>query len=233
MKIDVYCDEAYPDLFSSKIPPAQYMVIGSLWMPHEKREQFKNEIHQLRHQHQIGGEFKWTKISPSKVNFYKNLMSWFLDQGELLRFRGIVVDREKVDLIRFQQNDQELGFYKFYYQVLHKWIHPFNSYSIYSDFKINRMQDRLHTLHLCLSRSNLVADVLRVQAVRSRESVLIQLSDVLVGLTAAKINHRLNEGGAKHQLINHFEKKIGRKIKPTALSEKKMNIFTINLQGGW
>ncbi|MEA1979995.1 MAG: DUF3800 domain-containing protein, partial [candidate division Zixibacteria bacterium] len=117
MEIDVYCDEAYPDLFSSKKTPVKYLLIGGIWLNLENRSRFKSDIHALRDQYQIGGEFKWNKISRSKVIFYKNLLSWFHDQGTELRFRCIAVDRNQVNLIKFHSNDQELGFYKFYYQM--------------------------------------------------------------------------------------------------------------------
>lgn len=233
MNIDVYCDEAYPDLFSSTKPQAKYLLIGSLWLPNEKRALFKKEIHTLRHQYKIGGEIKWTKVSPSKIEFYKELISWFFDKGRELRFRCIVIDRDKVDLVRFQESDQELGFYKFYYQMLLHWIHPFNTYSIYSDLKSTRLRDRLKTLRACLKNANLTAEIPITQSVRSKESVLIQLSDLLVGLTAAKMNRCLKEDSAKQELVHHVEKNIGGTISSTPLNEKKFNVFKINLKGGW
>ena len=233
MKIDVYCDESYPDLFSSKEPRARYLFIGSLWLPRNRRNQFKDEIHKLRDQHKIGGEFKWTKISPSKREFYEDLLNWFISKGDSLRFRCIAVDNQQVNLIRFHQNDQELGFYKFYYQMLQHWIHPFNQYKIFCDLKCNRLQNRLHTLHRCLDCTNLSTEIQTVQSIRSRESVLIQLSDVLVGLTASRMNKRLKDGSAKAGIANSLERLLGKKIRSTAMSEKKFNVFKINLSGGW
>jgi hypothetical protein len=233
MNIDVYCDETYPDLFSSNRPQARYMVIGSLWLKRDDREQFKTAIHNLRRQYKIGGEFKWTKVSPSKVEYYKALLSWFYDQGENLRFRCIAIDHQEVDLIHFHQNDQELGFYKFYYQMLHHWIDQFNEYDIFCDLKRNRLRDRLHKLKECLVCSNLAANIETLQSVRSRESVLIQLTDVLVGLASARLNNRLTPCSAKEKLVAHLEEYSGHKIAATALSEKKFNVFKINLNGGW
>lgn len=233
MRIDVYCDEAYPDLFSSKKPKARYMVIGSLWLRTEDRISYKNSIHHLRDQYNVGGEFKWTKLSPSRVGFYEALIGWFHEQGENLRFRCIVIDHSQVNLVRFHDNDQELGFYKFYYQLLHHWIHDFNEYSIFCDFKSNRRRDRLHVLKRCLQNSNLSSVIENVQAVRSKESVLIQLTDVLVGITSMRLNRRIAPGRAKAEVVLRFEELLQRKITPTALSEKKFNIFSINLQGGW
>ncbi len=41
MDIEVYCDEAHPDLFSSQKPKVKYMVIGSLWLKGDDRDRFK------------------------------------------------------------------------------------------------------------------------------------------------------------------------------------------------
>jgi hypothetical protein len=233
MDIEVYCDEAYPDLFSSNKPQAQYLVIGGLWLRRQDRDGYKEAIHTLRDRFHIGGEFKWTKVTPSRLNFYLDLISWFYEQGRNLRFRCIAIDHSHVDLLTFHENDQELGFYKFYYQMLHHWIYDLNTYSIFCDYKSNRRRDRLHVLQFCLSRSNLSARIQNVQAIRSKESVLMQLSDVLVGIAAGKLNHRVSKDSAKEKLLIHLEEKLQRKIAPTALNEKKFNVFKIDLQGGW
>ena len=118
MKFDVYCDECRPDLLSSRHPPARYMVIGGVWLRTNDRQAFKDAIHTLRDRHRIGGEFKWQKISLSRLPFYQELVDWFIGQEEHLRFRCIAVEHDKVDLLRYHNNNQELGFYKFYYQML-------------------------------------------------------------------------------------------------------------------
>ncbi len=188
MQFDVYCDESRPDLFSSNNPKDKYLVIGSLWLKSECRDAYKAAIHDMRNFHKIGGEFKWQKVSPSREQFYRDLVKWFLDQNLELRFRCIAVDRTKVDLMQYHANDQELGFYKFYYQMLQHWILDWNEYHIFCDYKSNRIRDRLHVLQLCLGNANLSAAISCVQAIKSRESVLLQLCDVLTGLAASRIN---------------------------------------------
>jgi len=153
MQFDVYCDENRPDLLSSSNPTSQYMVIGSLWLAKEDRKKFKSDIHDLRDRYRIGGEFKWQKVSPSRVEFYKSVVDWFFSRGDRLRYRCIAVDREKVNLHLYHEDDQELGFYKFYYQLLHHWILDFNEYAIFVDFKVNRRRDRLAVLRQCLDLS--------------------------------------------------------------------------------
>ncbi len=234
MKFEVYCDESRPDLFSSKSPSAQFMVIGSLWLEAKHRDQFKTEIHELRDRFKVGGEFKWQKTSPSRVEFYTALVDWFISKGDSLRFRCIAVDHSKLDMVHFHDNDQELGFYKFYYQMLHHWIMDFNEYAIFCDFITNRRRDRLPILQRCLDKSNLSSHIVNVQAVRSPESVLIQLADVLTSAAAARLNRTLRPGSAKTLVVEHLEQKLGRsRISHTYKSEQKFNVFVIDLQGGW
>jgi hypothetical protein len=233
MDIEVYCDEAHPDLFSSQKPKVKYMIIGGLWLKGDDRDRFKKELYQLKNRHRIGGEFKWRKVSPSRLEFYNALVTWFYDKGDDLRFRCIAVDHNHVNLVKFHENDQELGFYKFYYQMLHHWIHDFNSYAVFCDFKSNRRRDRLHVLHRCLHYSNLAANIAYVQAIRSEESILIQLTDVLIGVASSRMNKSLTATGTKSVVVDQLEGLLGHRIGPTALSEKKFNVFRINLNGVW
>ena len=209
------------------------MVIGSLWLPAENRSPFKQAIHELRDKYKVGGEFKWQKISPSREDFYLSLVDWFFEQSGCLRFRCIAVEHNKVNLFRYHDCDQELGFYKFYYQMLHHWIFDWNEYAIFCDYKTNRVTNRLQVLERCLEKSNLSSKILNVQAIRSRESVLIQLTDVLMGAAAARLNDILQCGSSKNRIVLHIENRMSRKIGHTPQSEEKFNVFVINLAGGW
>ena len=232
MRFDVYCDESRPEALGTHDHAAK-LVIGSLWLPTEDRDEVKKAVHHLRNKHRVGGEFKWQKVSPSRLSFYEHLLDLFFAHGDRLRFRCIVVDPEKVNLLRYHENDQELGFYKFYYQLLHHWIFDFNEYVVFCDYKRNRDMTRLHVLQRCLQYANLSATINYVQAVPSEESVLIQFADVLTGAASAKLNHSLREGTAKHKLVGLLEARLGRELAHTWKSEQKFNVFVINPQGGW
>ncbi len=233
MDFDIYCDESRPDLLSSKNPTSKFMVIGSLWLKTDNRLAYKDGIHDLRNKHLIGGEFKWQKASPSKLPFYLELVDWFCKQGDNLRFRCIAVEHQKVNLLHYHDNDQELGFYKFYYQLLHHWILDFNEYAVFCDFKSNRRRDRLHVLKQCLELSNLSSSIRNVQAVRSKESVLTQLADVLTGVAAARLNGTLIDGCSKGNIASRLEGRLNKRVGHTWKSEQKFNVFVIDLQGGW
>ncbi|GGG65516.1 hypothetical protein GCM10011415_10400 [Salipiger pallidus] len=232
MQFEVYCDEAFPDLFTSGHPKAQFLMIGSLWLPADLRDDAKAKIKTLRERHNAWGEIKWSKVSPSKLGFYLDLVELFFGYGDDLRFRCIAVDREQVNLA-LHEGDHELGFYKFYYQVLHHWILDFNSYSIFCDTKSNRERDRLHELGRVLGNANLSASIESVQALPSKQVVLIQMADLLLGAASSRMNDTLREGSAKEHLVQALERRLGHKLRPTVRNARKFNIFKINLGGGW
>ena len=232
MDFEVYCDENHPELFSSQKPTAEYLMIGSLWLPSTLRDEIKKRIWILRETHNIWGEIKWRKVNKKALPFYKALVDLFESYGEQLRFRCIAVSHKQFDKCWHQQ-DNELGFYTFYYQVLHHWVLDFNQYQIFCDHKTNFDLTRLHLLKQCLSNANISSTIKDVQALPSKQVVLIQLSDLFLGMASARMNTTLHEGSAKSELVQYLEQKLNRTIGPTYRAEHKFNIFQINLQGGW
>jgi hypothetical protein len=132
----------------------------------------------------------------------------------------------------WHNHDKELGFYKFYYQLLQHWVLDFNSYTIFCDTKTNRDPTRLKELTYCLRASNLTSNVNFVQALPSHEVVLIQLTDFLLGAVSAKMNGG-TKSQAKLEVIHHLEQGLGYELLPTPLNENKFNILKIRLEGGW
>jgi hypothetical protein len=232
MKFEVYCDEANPDVLTSANSRARYLMIGSLWLPEDLRNESKSQVVALRERHRAWGEIKWSKVSPNRINFYIELIDLFFAYGENLRFRCIAVDRTQLNLA-LHDNDSELGFYKFYYQLLHHWILDFNAYRIFCDAKSNRDPKRLPVLARCLSRANLTSRIDSIQSLPSQEVVLIQLCDLLLGAASSRINNTLREGTAKAAVVQRLELALDRPLAPTRKGEEKFNIFKIRLQGGW
>jgi hypothetical protein len=234
MRFDVYCDESRPDLFTTATDRTnRLLVIGGIWLPTEQRSKIKAGISELKDKHRVGGPMKWQKVSPSRRGFYTALIDLFISFGEIIRFRCIAVEADKVNLTLFHEDDPELGFYKFYYQLVRPWLSDFNEYAIFCDMKSNRRLDRLHVLRRCLANANLASKVLSIQSLPSRESCLIQLADVLVGAAASRLNGSVAEGSTKGAVIQHLEQQLGHRLQPTCKGAEKFNIFKIRLQGGW
>lgn len=109
----------------------------------------------------------------------------------------------------------------------------FNQYQIFCDLKTNRDLTRLKVLKDCLKNSNLSADINQIQGLPAKKIVLIQLTDLFLGMASAKMNNTLTIGGAKEKLVQKMENSLGKIIEPTYRAENKFNIFKINLRGGW
>lgn len=230
MKFDIFCDESCQDAFINKASH-KYIGIGGIWIPSSKRGEFKDEIARIKRRFNCYSEFKWNKVSPNKEGFYKTLIDFFF-RHDWIRFRIILLEAEKLNIDRFHNGDHELGYYKFYYQLLTKWITACNEYSIFLDNKENKNTDRLPVLRRCLSNSNIFAMVSRVQALPSHESVGIQLVDLLIGATLGKFNCEITST-AKMEIIEKIEQNLGSPIRATTPWTEKFNVFKINLEGGW
>lgn len=231
MDFEVYCDESSLEALTN--PDAHlYTAIGSLWLPAEFRNKLKEEINRIKEKHGISREIKWNKVSPAYYNVYREVIDYFF-YSDYLRFRVILIEASKVNNYIFNNADAELGFYKFYYQLLHHWIFDYNNYWIFLDLKVNRNKGRLKELEKLLDLSNLTSDIKQVQGLPSEQSVGIQLVDILTGIVSSKFNNEIKPG-AKSSLIEYVESNfLKHPIEPTSKWEEKFNVFKINLKGGW
>lgn len=234
MNFEVYCDESRQDLFCNKDSISlnnRYICIGGIWVEDIVRENIKDEIKLLQEKHKVYGEFKWKTVSPSKYEFYEDLIELFFKYtAQELRFRCVVIDGMEIDMETYNQNDSELGFYKFYYQLLNYWIIGNNTYKIYTDYKVNKKNDRLKELKGVLNNSSFYSKVELIQAINSKESLMLQLEDVIMGLIAYKYNYgTTGKSRAKNDLISKLESKLGYSIEEYKNS-KKFNIFKMSLR---
>jgi hypothetical protein len=237
MKFEIYCDESHPDVFWSQNPGrASYCLIGSLWLPAEQRKVIKNEIIGLNEMYGFSTEIKWHKAHERFEGYFNSLVDIYLDYNrqDQLRFRCIAIDSDKINLVKFHESDAELGFYKFYYQMLVHWILDFNEYRIFCDEKTNRIGNRLRILRYFLNCSNITSSVVSIQALPSTEVLLLQFTDFLLGMASSRMNNAIREGSTKDRIIRHLENGLGiNRLSPTTKGDRRFNIFKINLSGGW
>lgn len=231
MDFEIYADESGLEALTDKTAH-KFCGIGGIWIPAEHRVTLKQGISTIKAKHNIKGELKWQKISPAYFELYRDVIDFFFISG-YIRFRVILIEACKVDHMKFNDEDAELGFYKFYYQLVHHWIFDFNTYNIFLDLKVNRNKGRLKELEKILRNANLTSNIKQVQGLPSEQSAGIQLADLLTGLVVAKFNGEIT-GKAKSSIIQYVEEKyLGKPIAATPKWEEKMNVFRINLKGGW
>jgi len=222
----VYCDESCHDLTAHH----NFMAIGSLWVPRGDKECLSKDFAHLCRSVGLRGEVKWKKVSRSRIEAYKKLVDYFFDRDPL-RFRTIVVDQNKLDLEEYHGGDSELAFYKFYYEVLIKWLSPGQRYLILLDRKSNRGAERYTDLRRCLERKLQAPSAIRdLTVIDSKEAPLAQLCDLLTGAVAAAYNGP-RKHSAKEKFANYIASRagFGSLRTRTSLDAAKFNIFQIEL----
>ena len=228
MQYVIYCDESRHDAG----PDCQFMAIGGLWVPRARKVELTKAARRLFRELGLGSELKWNKVSWQHAEAYKRVVDFFFSDPDL-RFRVIVVDQKKFNPERFG-GDRELGFYKFYYELLVHWLEHGNEYLILLDFKQNQSAHRYHDLRSALTRrlkGN--AQILDLTVIDSHETPLAQVCDLLTGAVAAAWCDSLRSGSAKEELVKHIAGRRGvSTLKAASISPlpSKFNVFRIELQ---
>jgi len=223
----IYCDESRYEL----TPYHQFMSIGGLKIPYYKKAELSHLLKGLKHSCGLNSELKWSKISKKRLEDYKKVIDFFFEYSDM-SFRAIVVEQAKVQFDKFHGKDRELAFYKFYYEMLEKWLPPGNEYLILLDYKNNRGAERYTTLKIYLERHLRGKAWIRdLTIINSKETPLAQLCDVMVGAVAAA-NNGIRSGSAKENLANYIALRGGLEslCKSTALTADKFNIFKMDLR---
>ena len=94
--INIYCDESCHLIHDS----SSVMVIGGVSCPKEKSRHINEQIRKVKKKHAVFefAEIKWTKVSASKVDMYKELVDLFFDHA-YLKFRAVVATGKNLSLI--------------------------------------------------------------------------------------------------------------------------------------
>jgi len=223
----IYCDESCHDL----TPHHKFMSIGGLKVPRPDKARVSHELRGLMRSCNLNSELKWSKVSAKRLEDYKKIVDFFFQHPELT-FRAIVVEQAKVDFEKYHGMDRELAFYKFYYEMLEKWLLPGNEYLILIDYKSNRGADRYMTLKICLE--NALKGKVKIRdltIIDSSQTPSAQLCDVLTGAVAAAYNG-LKKGTPKENLAKYIASRAHLKtLRISApLPGGKFNIFKMRLR---
>ena len=183
---NIYCDEScHLEKDGQKV-----MVLGAVWCSADKVKEISQRINEIKIRNGMTKQFeiKWTKVSPGGLQLYTDIVNYFFDDDDL-HFRCLIVpDKKKLNHDKFNQNHNDF-YYKMYYQLLKSIVSPEKQYNIYLDFKDTLGVAKVNKLQKVLSNSKLDFDrqiFQHFQEVRSHESILIQLSDLLIGSISFK-----------------------------------------------
>jgi len=237
----IYCDE-------SRQSEHRFMVLGGLVIRATNVPNFNTTMAKCRAETNMHAELKWTKVSPQKLPEYKRFIDYFfaVNNANQVRFHSLLIDNHQVDHKRFSGGDKELGFYKFYYQLL---LHAFgwrycqketgsrlvvlldHRNSSYSLDTLKRELNRGMARKFQVPGNPFVS----VESRDSKQTDLIQIADLLIGAVGFQKNglHLLAESKrAKVELAAYIAAQAGLDdlISDTQRSNYRFSIWNFRLQ---
>ncbi len=224
--INVYCDESC-HLEHDGIP---VMAWGGLSCSLSETNAVSVAARDLKLRHGLAKDFeaKWSKVSPAKVDYYLALADMFIADHRL-KFRAVLVSGKRAlnDGMPGQSLDDR--YCKMHCTLLKTIVrHPLR-YRVYLDVKDTRGGDKLQKLRDVLARTSHDFDlesIERIQQVRSRESELMQITDLLIGAITYK-NRGLCRSSAKSAIVKQLSNRLGDYTLSTtsAFSADKFNLL--------
>ncbi len=222
---NLYCDES-THLIHDGHP---YMLLSYISIAYPQIRLAKEEIKAIKRKFNYTEELKWTNVHSATYKVYAELVDWFFMND--LEFRAVVVDKSQIDEQRADYSFNDF-YFRMYFQLLHTKVDFQNRYNVFLDIKDTCSGEKLEKLKKIMSYNSSIGTL---QFIPSRESVFIQLADVLMG--AINYNLRIQKGDVKGNVIAKL--KLIEKIKRhsnislntmTPLSRNKFNLFFITLK---
>lgn len=222
---NLYCDES-THLIHDGHP---YMLLSYISIAYPQISLAKEEIKAIKRKFNYTEELKWTNVHSATYKVYAELVDWFFMND--LEFRTVVVDKSQIDEQRADYSFNDF-YFRMYFQLLHTKVDFQNRYNVFLDIKDTCSGEKLEKLKKIMSYNSSIGTL---QFIPSRESVFIQLADVLMG--AINYNLRIQKGDVKGNVIAKL--KLIEKIKrhsnislntTTPLSRNKFNLFFITLK---
>jgi hypothetical protein len=189
----VYCDESNTD--GNKRHP----VYGAIMVAFEDVEEVRREIKNWRIKSGIHSELKWNRVRGGyRLARYKELVDLLVDdlarRRRLLHFKAIIMDKRAPEYRTFSKGNDEIGFYKFYYQWLLRYFarfpieHGCQMRVIIDERNVPTGSGDPYTkLYYALNNGirkemNVDRDVVyKVHPLGSKDSDILQAADVLMG----------------------------------------------------
>lgn len=222
--INIYCDESC-HLEQDK---SSCMILGAITCPKEISRSVAEDLRYIKSEAGFSSKFelKWTKVGSGAIDYYKRVIDYFFDNSSL-SFRAVVADKTQLRHEDFAQTHDD-WYYKMYYLLLHYLVLPTEKYKVYIDIKDTRGGEKVQKLKDILNHSLYAfydETIQGVQQIRSEESELLQLADLLIGAVGYR-NRNLYQSNSKLTLCQQIEEQCSHSLLCTSpLSERKVNIL--------
>jgi hypothetical protein len=248
---NIYCDE------SCHLPNdnSDVMVLGAIKCEDSRKKEIYQEIREIKQKHGIStwAELKWTKVSRSKQDLYKELIDYFFCNTNL-SFRCVIAPGKRtLDHERFNNGNYDEWYYKMYYQLLLPLVAKdintrdtnLQNYRVFIDIKDTLGGPKIKKLHEILIQGIKKEDlpgltnkefINGVYQINSLESELLQLADLLIGIVTFYCRGLYfidKSSKGKRDLVKYALTKHKLTLyRSTNRNEEKFNIFVWQQQGG-
>jgi hypothetical protein len=229
---NIYCDESCHLVGGD----SKVMALGAVWCKATKVVEISRRIREIKVRNGVPGglEVKWVKASKAKVQLYLDLVDFFFDDDDL-HFRCVLIpDKSVLDHGKFGQTHDE-WYYKMVFRMVETIICPTDRFRLYLDIKDTHAWQRCLKLHEVIrnARYDHSGSIIeRVQPVRSQESELLQICDILLGAVTYH-NRGLQTSASKLEVVRRIQRRSGKSLHETTwLRESKCNILRWQHGGG-
>lgn len=221
---NVYCDESCHLEFDHQ----PCMVLGAVWCRENRVRAVADELRAIKARHGLSRsyELKWTKVSAGKEAYYREVVDYFVESPDL-RFRCLVaVQKERLNHESWSRGHDD-WYYVMYYDMLKVLGGRDRELRVYLDIKDTLGHQKVVGLGRYLAHvvEPIGGSIGRIQTIRSHESELLQVADLLIG-AVSYANRGLAGMAAKSGIVARLEDAFGRRLTTaTPLSWTKFNIF--------
>ncbi len=235
MKHYIFADESNTD-------KSRFMLIGGIWVDEPTYLQVIEECKNFKQSNgwNENTKFNWKNISKKTLSQYLKFIDIFFKYN--LQFNCIIIDRKEINLKENINNDAELGFYIFYYELLRRNSKKDIPYYVYLDRRSNKQKSRGETLKQLLQKdmhpvnkfgfrtTDKGKNIKVLEFVNSNTYNLIQFADLIMGAIGYHYNKKhLKQDASSHK--SEFAMYIANKIGKTDLifSTDKKGYKNLNL----
>lgn len=218
---NIYCDESC-HIEHDGFP---FMFLGSVSCAYPQVRRHTQRIKEIKEKHRFYAEIKWTNVSSSKLRFYMELIDYFFDTD--LKFRALGIKKEAINCEAFQSSYDDF-YYKMYYQLLNYKIDTLDHYNVYLDIKDTLSAAKVRKLKEILNVK--LGTFRNIQNIRSNESLLLQLCDLIMGAISYHNNDVKHANEAKVAIIEKIRKHSNLMDLSHTNYNSKLNLFFIELR---
>lgn len=214
----VYCDE-------SRHSQERFMVLGGIIIPANNLQVFNDSMAGFRQEQKMFAELKWQRVSNQKATHYRRFVDYFfaLNTTKKAHFHSLIVDTHKLDHTTHNRGDKEIGFYKFYYQLLlHKFgkrycaKDPEARFQLILDYRNSSypLQELKDILNNGINKRYGIATrpFVSIEPRDSKASEVLQINDIILGAVGFQKNGFHLIAGSRQSKIDlaaHIAKEAG------------------------